>query len=113
LGGAAAGLSPVVRGCRGLAQRACGGSQGRLRAARAIPRHPCGQPGSIPAAGGTMKFWVQKSKQRHARKGLFQQGFQDLSVFKRLLNVYQTDNFLFRFKFVLGVGGCPPRELWQ
>ena len=46
------GLSQVVRGCRGLAQRACGGSQGRLRAARANPRHPCGQPCSIPAAGG-------------------------------------------------------------
>jgi|GEM_PF-1162098 len=40
-------------------------------------------------------------------------GIPRLSVFKRLLNVYQTDKFQFRFKFVLGVGGCPPRELWQ
>jgi hypothetical protein len=46
------GLSPVVRGGHWAAQRACGGSQGRLRATRAAPGPPCGQPGSIPAAGG-------------------------------------------------------------
>lgn len=32
---AAIGLSGLVRGCRKLAQRACGGFQGRLRATRA------------------------------------------------------------------------------
>ena len=64
---AAGGLSPVVRGARALPQRACGGSQGRLRAARGNPRHPCGLPGSIPAAGLALALikhiqnpWVRK-----------------------------------------------------
>ena len=38
----------------------CGGSQGRLLAARQPGRPPCGQPGSIPAAGGPIPKALKK-----------------------------------------------------
>jgi len=52
---AAAGLSQVVGLCQALAQRACGGSQGRLRTTRAIACQTAELPSSIPAAGGLIK----------------------------------------------------------
>ena len=45
------------------AQQACGGSQGRLRAARARLRPPCGQPGSIPAAGPFLTQFYRHSNE--------------------------------------------------
>ena len=48
--GAAAGLSPVANSGSLSVQRACVGSQGRLRAARTDRLPAIGLPGSIPAA---------------------------------------------------------------
>ena len=50
------GLSPVVRGCRPRPQRGTGAPKVASAPRGASGPHPCGPPGSIPPAGGSMRF---------------------------------------------------------
>jgi hypothetical protein len=67
--GAAGGLSPVVRGVRAGCQRAAVAPKVASSPRGSGRRPPCGQPGSIPAAGLAVKKKRLPCKQKGKRTG--------------------------------------------